>query len=724
MFHFGAGPHHASSFNPASENSSTQFSFRANRDAPEPRFPSRAPSDRYRPAQDSRGRRGGARGRQQRRHDAGQRRPFWNQASTHDRPLLRARRSTTPEQLTGMTEEATTNRRFVSMDDVSDSDEQDMEVESRSDEDVTSDWHSHKQLSVAGDDDFGEEPPRKRQALDGVLDGSKSANSIPKWSNPDPYTVLPPPDESLRKKKDIVKLIRKARVTTEQLQQSKDAVAKNADFIALDTEDGPQASEHERARAEDSQAFESRQTNPTAFSHRVVIQGEYMGNDSTSTGRNGDTAGAGSFSRPVDTDFPDTWPPLTTNAALGNRKRTHDDVLKEDLQEPHPVRPKRKRRSIHSYVLDEWRPRSDSDPTPWATLDHDDTSNPSLRLHKEICDFYAYVKPEHVDHAVRSELLQRLQRQICVGPFQDSDIHCFGSFAAGLYLPDADMDLVLVSRSYMQNGVPKHGVASRGKRKNIVFYQQFAASLKYQRIPEANRVLVITGAKVPLVKFVDRLTGLKVDLSFENDTGIIANRTFQLWKTQYPAMPIIVMVIKQFLAMRGLNDVSTGGLGGFSVTCLVTSLLQMMPEVQSGNMLPEQHLGDILLQFFDLYGNRFNKSQTGIQLEPPGYFEKSRNPLNIPYRMNNGHRLSISDPNRPQNDISGGTSEIDAIFDLFSEAHEMLKQSMHESSNAATRDELHARTLLEPLLGGDYYSFDEQRQHLHQLYYHPQEGWR
>ena len=133
---------------------------------------------------------------------------------------------------------------------------------------------------------------------------------------------------------------------------------------------------------------------------------------------------------------------------------------------------------------------------------------------------------------------------------------------------------------------------------------------------------VIAHAKVPIVKFVDRLTGIRVDVSFDNDTGVVANDTFAGWKRQFPAMPVLVTVIKQFLMMRGLNEVQHGGLGGFSVTCLVTSLLQNMPRVQSGELIPEQHLGEMLLELLDFYGNRMDIVRTGILMKPPGYFEK------------------------------------------------------------------------------------------------------
>jgi len=39
-------------------------------------------------------------------------------------------------------------------------------------------------------------------------------------------------------------------------------------------------------------------------------------------------------------------------------------------------------------------------------------------------------------------------------------------------------------------------------------------------------------------------------------------------------------------------------------------------------MVPEHHLGEILMEFLDLYGNQFNYEHTAIQLNPPGYIPK------------------------------------------------------------------------------------------------------
>lgn len=235
-----------------------------------------------------------------------------------------------------------------------------------------------------------------------------------------------------------------------------------------------------------------------------------------------------------------------------------------------------------------------------------------LRLHKEIIDFYYYVKPRHFEQVIRSKLIDDLRRTV-KKRYKDVDILPFGSFPARLYLPVSDMDLVCVSEDYLRTGWPKY------RNKDL---WRFADFLRNQNIPLEDSVEVIAKAKVPLVKYIDRVTGLRVDISFENDTGLIANKTFQEWKTEFPAMPILVTLIKHVLAMRGLNEPANGGIGGFSVICLVVSLLQHMPQIQSRSMIPEHHLGEILMEFFDLYGNQFNVTTTAISVNPPAYIPK------------------------------------------------------------------------------------------------------
>lgn len=342
----------------------------------------------------------------------------------------------------------------------------------------------------------------------------------------------------------------------------------------------------------------------------------------------------------------------------------------------------------------------------------------------EIMDFFHLFKPADVAEKMRGALISDL-RQAAQRIWGDADILPFGSYPAGLYLPTADMDLVFVSDGYMNGGYAKYNSKSALYR--------FRDFLDRERIAAPNSIEVIAKAKVPLVKYIDYKTGLRVDVSFENDTGLIANKTFQEWKTTFPAMPILVTVIKQFLAMRGLNEPVNGGIGGFTVTCLVVSLLQLMPQVQSGSMIPEHHLGEILMEFFDLYGNEFNVSTTAIQLKPPGYTSKASiislqnflqiyepntsqtNARQILYRAGNLDRFSIIDPNNSTNDISGGSHNTCAIRKAFSQAFDDLFKRMNELSTKSIPDRRN-QSILDVVLGGDYSSFDIQRQHLDRIF--------
>ena len=229
-------------------------------------------------------------------------------------------------------------------------------------------------------------------------------------------------------------------------------------------------------------------------------------------------------------------------------------------------------------------------------------------------DFYYHVKPRDFEQRIRANLVEELRVSV-KNYFRTSNILSFGSFPAGLYLPTSDMDIICVSDEFMRSG-------SKTLCKTNSQYHSFARFLQNEKIPIPGSVEVITKAKVPIIKYVDRLTGLRVDISFENDTGLVANKTFQDWKTEFPAMPILVTLIKHLLAMRGLNEPVSGGIGGFSTICLVVSLLQNMPQVQSRNMIPEHHLGEILMEFLDLYGNQLNTVTTAISMKPPGYVPK------------------------------------------------------------------------------------------------------
>lgn len=77
------------------------------------------------------------------------------------------------------------------------------------------------------------------------------------------------------------------------------------------------------------------------------------------------------------------------------------------------------------------------------------------------------------------------------------------------------------------------------------------------------------------------------------------------------------------------------------------------------------------------------------------------------YRADRADRLAIMDPNKADNDISGGSRNVSLILERFSVAHKELMSALRNPKRIS---------LLDWMLGGDYDEFVWQRNHLRQLF--------
>ena len=614
-------------------------------------------------------RRGDGRGGRGRGGRGGRR---WPPPHLSERALLSNSVTNLPEEQLHESEGAA---KFRNVDDLSDDDELAMDISS----------HSSQSDS--------EQPSKKRAKTE---THEEDADAAPKWSNPDPYTALPCPDETAEKKKDVVALIRKARI--EEAASKKPSSQEAEDFIAFDSsdEDDEEEDEEEQIRPENPPEPPKEPPPPLPPGRPPPPASNFQ---------------------EAPARLPDQRDPT---GPLGTRKRTANDEIKPpDYGQLKKVSMKPSK----GNVVQAWQPKSGEDSSPWSATDHSHTSNVAFRLHKEVMDFYDYVKPRQFEQRIRDNLIENLRKGMRRDNrnFASAQVFAFGSFMSGLYLPTADMDLVVCSESFMRGGPPTYMSAKS-------WLYKFQKMLVMQRLADQDSIEVIAHARIPLVKFVDKLTGLKVDVSFENLGGVDAVDTFLRWKQRYPSMPILVTVIKHFLLMRGLNEPVNGGIGGFSVICLVVSMLQLMPQVQSGSLIPEHHLGEMLLEFFDLYGRHFNYEKNAISLTNTiGYVRKVRSSSILRLLMaadicmqtdvrgfayRNKDRLSIIDPNNSANDISGGSSNTPSILNRFEDAYHALRDRMKQ---VATSRE--SAGILEVILSGNYSSFRSQRdylQHVHE----------
>ncbi|KAL6870360.1 hypothetical protein J3F83DRAFT_735998 [Trichoderma novae-zelandiae] len=598
-------------------------------------------------------------------------RPRWQPPPHHsERALIAGNATNQPEESLYSGDGA----KYRDVDELSDDDERAMDISSQSET----------------------EEPAKKRTRTAVAD--ESGDAAPKWSNPDPYTALPCPDESTRKKRDVVKLIRKARLEDNTTKPA--APTEAEDFLAFDFSDDDARSQGDQDGSKPAAAASKPPAPPPE--KNVELSSKVLAKlppppppPPTSASSNRPwAAGINTLSLPpkpvAPQGFPDSGP-------LGSRKRTFDDEI---IEPPDYKLNRGNMGPARGHVVSDWRVKDGEERCPWATTDHSATTDMTFRLHKEIVDFYDFVKPRDFEESIRHKLVDNLRQAMKRDGrnFANAQLFPFGSFVSGLYLPTADMDVVVCSDSFM-----KGGDATYLSAKNWLY--KFRKLLTSQRIAAFDSIEVIAHARIPLVKYVDKATGLRVDVSFENLGGVKAVETFQRWKKEYPAMPALVTIIKHYLLMRGLNEPVNGGLGGFTVICLVVSMLQLMPEVQSGSLIPEHHLGEMFLEFFQLYGHDFSYRTNAISLvDPVGYIPKT-SVASLVYKSRD--RLSIIDPNNPANDIAGSSSNMAVVQRCFVESLSDMQHRMRVVASDPSKG-----NLLEVLFAGDYSSFRKQRAYL------------
>ncbi|XP_060236348.1 terminal nucleotidyltransferase 4A isoform X3 [Meriones unguiculatus] len=280
--------------------------------------------------------------------------------------------------------------------------------------------------------------------------------------------------------------------------------------------------------------------------------------------------------------------------------------------------------------------------TPWKSRSY----SPGIQgLHEEIIDFYNFMSPCPEEAAMRREVVKRIET-VVKDLWPTADVQIFGSFSTGLYLPTSDIDLV---------------VFGKWERPPLQLLEQ---ALRKHNVAEPCSIKVLDKATVPIIKLTDQETEVKVDISFNMETGVRAAEFIKNYMKKYSLLPYLILVLKQFLLQRDLNEVFTGGISSYSLILMAISFLQLHPRIDARRA--DENLGMLLVEFFELYGRNFNYLKTGIRIKEGGaYIAKEE----IMKAMTSGYRpsmLCIEDPLLPGNDVgrsSYGAMQVKQVFD-------------------------------------------------------------
>ena len=234
--------------------------------------------------------------------------------------------------------------KYKAIEDLSDTDEAEMDISG----------------SEGSEDGETVEPSTKRARLTENKPAEEDI-AVPKWSNPDPYTALPPPDTvTNQKKKDVVHMIRKARV---QAPEAKTTIPEEAvDFISCDFDDSDDSEDGNVLSF--SRGVPGAPTGPKADMKASAPSAPHFTVTLTRESQNAPTNPNAAGTRPLRDD--------TNSSSLAGRKRTHDDQIK--LPEHARLKKVVKVPVMGSFVS-EWKIAHGEDPIPWNKNDHSDSPN-------------------------------------------------------------------------------------------------------------------------------------------------------------------------------------------------------------------------------------------------------------------------------------------------------------------------------------------------------------
>lgn len=234
--------------------------------------------------------------------------------------------------------------------------------------------------------------------------------------------------------------------------------------------------------------------------------------------------------------------------------------------------------------------------TPWKTKDY---SCDPPGLHEEINDFYEYIKPRPSEVRMRMDVISRIERVIR-SHWPLTHVNVIGSYVTGLFLPTSDIDLDV-----------------HGKWPCLPLFS-LEEELQASDIAVDGTLLVLDNATVPIIKFIDKETEMKVDIGFNHESEFKGADVILYFINRYPVLPKLVLVLKQFLTQRNLHEVFYGGISSYSLVLLVVSFLQQHPRKDAA--ASTANLGVLLMEFFEHYGRHFNYMKTGILVEDGGSY--------------------------------------------------------------------------------------------------------
>ena len=219
-----------------------------------------------------------------------------------------------------------------------------------------------------------------------------------------------------------------------------------------------------------------------------------------------------------------------------------------------------------------------------------DQPNIKDRIHQELLDYSKWIEPTPAELHIRLLVMYTYINAIetCEDYYT---VIPQGSSTTNSFLPCSDIDLIVICQ----------GQELEEKEIRLAFGKIQKALWKMKLISAST---ILAHARVPILKVIDKAFGIHIDIGIGNINGALnIDRVLNYFKV-FPLLKPLLMFMKLLVHTHKLDNPSNGGFGSNHLIQLCLFII----EANIGN----NHLGDLLESFFDIYGNKLNIYLTGI----------------------------------------------------------------------------------------------------------------
>ncbi|KAG0238709.1 Zinc finger, CCHC domain-containing protein [Actinomortierella wolfii] len=327
--------------------------------------------------------------------------------------------------------------------------------------------------------------------------------------------------------------------------------------------------------------------------------------------------------------------------------------------------------------------------------------------------YYNSVKSSNRAEERRSDLIRRIQNILNKAFPEDAlRVEAFGSAAIGLGSENSDLDLCITTPRFNK----------RAAYNDMRFLRNIFAQNRMRK------PMAIANARVPIVKFEDPVTRIKVDINCNHVLGVHNSQLIKTYMQIDPRLPKMLYILKALIKIHGIHDSSQGLLSSYTVVMMAIGFFQsqnILPNLQNqarsnmtdllvqldhdgtgGRELVDctfdrdwrryegygasntKSLGQLLFEFFELFARDFNYPEWEVNIRLGGLCGRGGVPLSstggqenssVSKKNNRPRRRAefvVMDPFLRQRNVAGTcrTKNLPHVWAVFDYVYEKLSQ--------------------------------------------------